>query len=145
MIEQFSDSEPIMPIGVVARKLDVSVSTVRLYEKEGLLYASRSQSGRRLYSLNDLFVASKIKRLIREHGLNFAGVRAFLSTIPCWNLRRCPEEVRPLCTAYSGQLAPCWSPETVGCIRKEAGCSSCEVYLAVAQTPLDRMGDLMRR
>jgi MerR family transcriptional regulator/heat shock protein HspR len=143
MTEFLNESEPIMPIGVVARKLGVSVSTVRLYEKEDLLSAARSPSGRRLYCVNDVLVASKVKELIREHGLNFAGVRAFFATIPCWRIAKCPAKVRNKCTAYRGQFAPCWSHLTEGCVRNGDRCSSCIVYAAVAQTPLAEMAHML--
>lgn len=132
----FTHSDPIMPISVVAKKLGVSVSTIRLYEKEGLLGVSRSPSGRRLYSMNDVLLAAKVIQLIRERGLNFAGVRAFFSQIRCWEVVHCPPEQRESCSAFTGQLAPCWSNQTEGCARKEESCENCPVFNCVAQASI---------
>jgi MerR family transcriptional regulator/heat shock protein HspR len=50
-----SKNEPIYPIGVVLRLLGISVFTLRMYEREGLILASRGTNQKnRLYSISDI-------------------------------------------------------------------------------------------
>jgi len=32
-----------------------------------------------------------IRKLIQEHGLNFAGIRALFAQLPCWKIKSCSE------------------------------------------------------
>lgn len=120
--------EPILTIGVAAKRLGVSESSLRLYEREGLLISSRTETGRRLYSLNDLKVVDVIRTLIKDHGLNFAGVRAVFSKIPCWRIKNCSPEERARCNRFSVKLAPCWRVGGTGCEATPADCKTCAVY-----------------
>jgi MerR family transcriptional regulator/heat shock protein HspR len=53
--------------------------TLRLYEREGLLKPSRSQGNTRLYTDDDLRQLELILNLIRELGVNLAGVEVILN------------------------------------------------------------------
>jgi len=53
--------------------------TLRLYEREGLLKPSRSQGNTRLYTDEDLRQLKLILNLIRELGVNLAGVEVILN------------------------------------------------------------------
>jgi MerR family transcriptional regulator/heat shock protein HspR len=53
--------------------------TLRLYEREGLLKPSRSRGNTRLYSDEDLKQLELILNLIRELGVNLAGVEVILN------------------------------------------------------------------
>ncbi|MBP1767859.1 MAG: merR [Candidatus Aminicenantes bacterium] len=53
--------------------------TLRLYEREGLLKPSRSQGNTRLYTDEDLKQLELILNLIRELGVNLAGVEVILN------------------------------------------------------------------
>lgn len=53
--------------------------TLRLYEREGLLKPSRSQGNTRLYTDEDLKQLQLILNLIRELGVNLAGVEVILN------------------------------------------------------------------
>ncbi|MCK4546549.1 MAG: MerR family transcriptional regulator [Candidatus Eisenbacteria sp.] len=127
--------EPIMTIGVAAKRLGVSESTLRLYEREGLLISSRTSTGRRLYSLNDLKVVDVIRTLIRKHGLNFAGIRALVSKLPCWSIKNCSEEERAVCSKFKekGALTPCWRLGGTGCSATPEECKSCPVYAFIQE------------
>jgi len=109
----------------------VSESTLRLYEREGLLISSRTSTGRRLYSLNDLKVVDCVRTLIREHGLNFAGVRALFSQIPCWDIKHCSEDQRARCERFKASLVPCWRVGGSGCQSTPEECKGCPVYAFV--------------
>ena len=55
MVENYYiNEEPLYPIGTAARMLNVSVHTLRLYEREGLILPHRKDTGHRLYSNADI-------------------------------------------------------------------------------------------
>jgi len=129
-------SDPVFSIGRAAERVGVSQSTLRLYEREGLISPAKSKSGRRLYSVIDLMLVEKIRILLRDHGLNFAGVRAYFSAIPCWRMKDAKDGECSNCSAYQGQLVPCWSCETARALCPREDCARCEVYAAAAGLPL---------
>lgn len=66
-------------ISTVARRYNIHPQTLRLYEREGLLKPSRSDGNTRLYSDNDLKRLALILNLIRDLGVNLAGVEVILN------------------------------------------------------------------
>ena len=70
--------EPVYTIGVAARLLGVSPQTLRMIEREGLLEPARTEANTRLYSENDLLLLQRICFLVREEGVNLAGVKMIL-------------------------------------------------------------------
>jgi MerR family transcriptional regulator/heat shock protein HspR len=66
-------------ISSVARRFDIHPQTLRLYEREGLLRPSRSRGNTRLYTDEDLKQLEVILNLIRELGVNLAGVEVILN------------------------------------------------------------------
>ncbi|MDH4196971.1 MAG: helix-turn-helix transcriptional regulator [Candidatus Aminicenantes bacterium] len=66
-------------ISSVAKMFNLHPQTLRLYEREGLLKPSRSEGNTRLYSQDDLKRLSVILNLIRDLGVNLAGVEAILN------------------------------------------------------------------
>ena len=62
----------------------------------GLLLPYKLESKRHLFSQNDINRLKLIQSLIREKGLNFAGVRALMAMVPCWAIRKCSEKDRTL-------------------------------------------------
>jgi len=66
-------------ISSVARMYNIHPQTLRLYEREGLLKPSRSEGNTRLYSQEDLERLEVILNLIRDLGVNLAGVEVILN------------------------------------------------------------------
>src|SRR5512137_3088478 len=66
-------------ISAVAELYHLHPQTLRLYEREGLLKPSRSEGNTRLYSENDLRRLELILNLIRDLGVNLAGVEVILN------------------------------------------------------------------
>ena len=66
-------------ISRVSQMFNLHPQTLRLYEREGLLKPSRSQGNTRLYSDEDLKQLELILNLIRELGVNLAGVEVILN------------------------------------------------------------------
>jgi MerR family transcriptional regulator/heat shock protein HspR len=66
-------------ISSVARMYNLHPQTLRLYEREGLITPSRSEGNTRLYSAEDLRRLEVILNLIRDLGVNLAGVEVILN------------------------------------------------------------------
>ena len=58
--------EPLFPISTAAKLLNVSVQTLRLYEKEGLVISFKKSSKHRLYSKADIERIECIRKAITE-------------------------------------------------------------------------------
>lgn len=122
-------SEPSqrIKIGEVAQHFDVSVDLLRLYEREGLLIPLRSPKGTRYFTRLDYPWIATVLRMVREAGLNFAGIRHLLALLPCREIRGCSESTRENCSLAAGADAPCWIHKN--CCRL-VDCYRCEVYRA---------------
>jgi len=70
---------PYYHISSVAEMYGIHPQTLRLYEREGLLAPSRSDGNTRLYSAEDLKRLEIILNLIRDLGVNLAGVEVVLN------------------------------------------------------------------
>ena len=77
--ETKKDARPYYHISSVAKMYNIHPQTLRLYEREGLLAPSRSQGNTRLYSSEDLRRLEIILNLIRDLGVNLAGVEVVLN------------------------------------------------------------------
>ncbi|MCZ2156607.1 MAG: helix-turn-helix transcriptional regulator [Bryobacterales bacterium] len=66
-------------ISAVAEQYGIHPQTLRLYEREGLLFPSRSDGNTRLYTDEDLERLEVILQLTREFGVNLAGVEIILN------------------------------------------------------------------
>lgn len=66
---------PVYAVGEAARLVGVSPSTIRLYEREGLLSLGRSVGGHRYLSTGDIGTLKRIGTLRRTQGLALAEIR----------------------------------------------------------------------
>ena len=119
---------PVYSIGTVARMLGVSVFTLRMYEREGLILPEKSASNQRRYSDNDVERLRCIRRAITEQKFGIAGIKTIFSMIPCWNIIGCSEADRMNCEAYTGHTGPCWSYRHKNNTCVTRGCRECPVY-----------------
>lgn len=74
-----SDSRSTYHISSVAQRFHIHPQTLRLYEREGLLKPSRSEGNTRLYTDDDLRQLELILSLVRDLGVNLAGVEVVLN------------------------------------------------------------------
>jgi MerR family transcriptional regulator, heat shock protein HspR len=74
-----SEARSFYHISRVSQMFNLHPQTLRLYEREGLLKPSRSQGNTRLYTDEDLRQLGLILNLIRELGVNLAGVEVILN------------------------------------------------------------------
>src|SRR5271154_594772 len=70
-----------MLIGEVARRSGIAASTLRYYEREGLLPAPARVSKRRTYT-STIMGRIRIIQVARDAGFSIADTRAFLSNFP---------------------------------------------------------------
>jgi MerR family transcriptional regulator/heat shock protein HspR len=117
-------------IGEVASHFDVSVDLLRLYEREGLLIPLKSAKGTRYFTEDDYPWITMLMCLVRDQGLNFAGIRRLLALLPCWDLRGCQGHSRRECSNLEGVINPCWM--AASCCNPQ-DCYHCPVYRAAAQ------------
>lgn len=119
---------PVFTIGTVAKMLEVSVQTIRLYEAEGLILPYKTETGRRMYSMWDLERLECIRRMILEGGLNITGIKKLMSLVPCWEFKGGLDDDCKECPAYYEAEGPCWSLKYVGAKCMDQDCRECHVY-----------------
>jgi len=120
--------DPVFPISTAAKILNISVHTLRMYERAGLFIASRKKSHQRLFSKADIERIECIRHSINELKISINGIKAIYSLIPCWIIFKCSVEERQNCEAFKGHTNPCWSCYHSNTIQKKQECRECEVY-----------------
>jgi MerR family transcriptional regulator/heat shock protein HspR len=120
--------DPVISIGILARRVGLSVSAVRKYENAGLLIAHRTEAGHRLFCHEDIRRVRNIQHMIQDVGLNIEAIRRMQALLPCWDLRPCDAETRARCPAYAEETRPCWTVKGVDCARQGNECRECVVY-----------------
>ncbi len=125
-------NEPIFSISTAARILNISVHTLRMYEREGLFISFKNNSNQRLFSQSDIERIQCIRTAINEAGISISGIKTIYSLIPCWKIKGCLEEDRKKCDAYNNSHVPCWSYEHKN-FCKDKNCRECEVYYKYSQ------------
>jgi MerR family transcriptional regulator, heat shock protein HspR len=123
------EKETVYSIGEAADILGVSVPTLRLYERAGLILPIRKNSKHRLYTENDLNRVRCLRQSINHKKISIAGIRSLLSTIPCWSIKECPDEIRRACPAFQSPDAPCWTVEGKPWDCSRSDCRVCSVYV----------------
>lgn len=120
-------TDAVISIGTVAEKLGISDSTIRMYEAEGLIIPRRTESGHRLFSLEDINRIRKIQQII-QGGVNIEGIRRLQALIPCWELLPCKLRKWNRCPAFKNRDKPCWMQQGLHCVEKGNECRLCRVY-----------------
>ena len=130
---QIDLDEPLFSIGIVAKKFNLSVHSLRLYESEGLILPYKTDTKRRLYSQSDINRIACIRDMIEKRGLNIAGIKSLLAMIPCWQLKPCSEDDRKNCDAYTSPDLPCWIVKDKGEECHKVECRECNVYKSLSK------------
>jgi MerR family transcriptional regulator/heat shock protein HspR len=115
-------------IGEAADLIGVSVPTIRMYEREGLIIPLRKASRHRLFAETDLRRIQHLRKFINADKVSIADLRKTMAEIPCWTIMNCPEDKRALCRSEADATFPCWlsSHKTWQC--KSDECRECRVY-----------------
>ncbi|MEW6511694.1 MAG: MerR family transcriptional regulator [Bacteroidota bacterium] len=116
-------------IGEAADLIGVSVPTIRMYEREGLIIPQRKASRHRLFAEHDLQRIRCIRKTINAEKVSIAGIRRMMALIPCWKMKGCSEEERNQCAAYRDHDAPCWMVTEKSWSCKSTECRTCRVYI----------------
>lgn len=119
---------PKYTISTAANLLGISVHTMRMYEKEGLIIPFKKESGQRLYTDRDLERLRCVRSAINEQKISIAGIKMMLSLIPCWGIMKCPEKDRKDCAAFNGHSEPCWQLKHKNNFCEDKDCRVCDVY-----------------
>jgi MerR family transcriptional regulator/heat shock protein HspR len=119
---------PQYSIAAVAEMLDVSVETLRLYERRGLILIYKSKGNQRIYSQADVERFECIRRAINEHKISIEGIRRMQAMIPCWEYVQCSTAQRNACPAYNRPDAGCWTYKHKRNACKDRECKTCPVY-----------------
>lgn len=119
-------------IGEAADILEVSIPTIRMYEREGLIIPHRKDSRHRRFSSTDIERIRCMRRMINQEKVSIAGIRRLLALIPCWKIKDCPESARKSCSAYMQVDAACWNASKKAWSCKSADCRLCSVYTQIA-------------
>ena len=98
--------EPLYPIGIAAKLIEVSPATLRIWESKGLIKPSRLGKDR-YYSDCDMDQLNYIKHLLQDEGVNIAGVKNIMENSFCWEIKNCPEGVRRDCNVYKKYMKEC--------------------------------------
>jgi len=126
--QQHEIDDPLISIGALAKKVNLSVSAIRKYEQEGLIIAHRTDSGHRHFSHEDISRVRNIQHMIQDLGLNIEGIRRMQALLPCWDLFPCDAKTRKGCPAYQDNTRPCWTIRGLGCTPQGNECRRCAVY-----------------
>ncbi|MFI5253295.1 MAG: MerR family transcriptional regulator [Bacteroidota bacterium] len=115
-------------ISEAAEILGISIGTLRMYEREGLILPFRKGSKHRRFSELDLDRIRVIRSMINDEKLGIAGIKRLFALIPCWKIKSCSDVVKQDCLAFNQQDEPCWmvTPRSVSC--SNADCRLCPVY-----------------
>jgi len=121
-------TQPVYTISTAARLLGISIPTLRMYEKEGLIIPFKKSSSHRLYSDTDLERIRCLRNTISGNKMGIESIRRMLALIPCWAMVQCNEKDREHCEAFSGYVKPCWMYNHKNNICSDRDCRECEVY-----------------
>lgn len=81
-------NRPLFTIGIVADIIGVTQTTLRIWEKKGLIIPQRLGKNR-YYSYCDLDRLKEIRHFLQVKKMNIAGVRNVLERERCWEIKNC--------------------------------------------------------
>ena len=128
-----NSEQPMFPISTAARILNISVHTLRMYEKEGLIIPFKKETNHRLYSRADIDRLNCIRKAINEFKISISGIKTIYSLIPCWQITNCSDEDRQNCNAFIAHNNPCWTFRHNKNICENKVCRECHVYKDYAE------------
>ncbi len=115
-------------ISEAAEQIGVSVPTIHLYEREGLIISFRNEQGHRMFAEADIERIRCLRNAINVEKISISGIRHMLAMLPCWRIRNCPEAARASCPAFSKHDTPCWTVTNKSWECKNTDCRQCAVY-----------------
>ncbi len=128
MLNESSNDKPVYPIRTAAKLLNISVHTLRMYEKEDLILPFKKSSNHRLYSRNDIDRINCIRSAINDSKISINGIKTIYAMMPCWEVLNCSKEDRSKCSAFLRHSGPCWAVKGDDTICATKDCRNCLVY-----------------
>lgn len=128
MYKEIQKDEPIYPIRTAAKLLNISIHTLRMYEKENLIIPYKKSSSHRLYSRSDIERIKCIRSAINDSKISINGIKTIYSMMPCWEIIKCSFEDRNRCPAFLDHNGPCWSTKGEDTVCAGKNCRNCSVY-----------------
>ncbi|MGE7665037.1 MerR family transcriptional regulator [Ureibacillus composti] len=74
MSRELRRAMPLLPISMVMQLTELTARQIRYYEEHKLIEPARSESNRRMFSLDDVDALLEIRELL-EQGINMAGIK----------------------------------------------------------------------
>lgn len=121
-------SKPQYKISHAAEMLGISVHTLRMYEREGLIIPFKKDSKQRLYSDKDIDKIKCIRNAINEDKISIEGIKRVFALIPCWAIVGCSYKDKKSCQAMNGHNKPCWMYKHKNNLCTDRDCRECVVY-----------------
>jgi len=128
VIEEQNKSVPLYSISSAARMLNISVHTLRMYEREGLILPFKKDTHHRLYSEHDIERLKCIRKSIKEKKFTIPAIKTMYSFIPCWDIKKCSKDERDMCPAFLKSEGPCWSYHHSENSCSDKDCRNCNIY-----------------
>jgi len=122
------NDQPVYPIRTAAKLLNISVHTLRMYEKENLIIPYKKSTNHRLYSQFDIDRIKCIRQAINESKISINGIKSIYSLMPCWEVVNCSKQDRSRCAAYLRHSGPCWAVKGEETVCAKMNCRDCSVY-----------------
>ncbi len=119
---------PVYKISEAAEMLNISVHTLRMYEREGLIIPFRKDSKQRLFSQRDIERLKCIRRAINDEKISIEGIKRIYSLIPCFAIMSCSLSDREVCDAWGRHSKPCWLLNHINDFCSGRKCRLCVVY-----------------
>ena len=127
-MKTIKNDTPVYSIGKTAKMLNVSVQTLRLYEREGLIIPFKSPGNQRIYSIEDVERLRCIRRSINEEKVSIGGMKRIYGLIPCYDIVKCSQEERANCPVFKSHSGGCWTFEHTHSVCATKDCRTCDVY-----------------
>jgi MerR family transcriptional regulator/heat shock protein HspR len=121
----------VYTMGITSSLSGIPIHSIRQYVDKKLIIPFRKRSNRNLFSQVDILRLKFIHNLLEEEGLNIAGIKNLLATIPCWAVRKCSAPERKKCQAFTSNSYPCWEASKKGKRCMNTDCRECDVYRVV--------------
>lgn len=115
-------------ISEAAQKAGISVHTLRMYEREGLLIPVKEGNSNRKYTDCDIERIDCIRKTINQDKISIEGIKRILSLAPCWQLKNCSSSERENCPAFTEHSKPCWAYKHKNNLCETNECRNCIVY-----------------
>ncbi|MBF0340113.1 MAG: MerR family transcriptional regulator [Magnetococcales bacterium] len=121
------ETPTLVKIGVVAKRLGISIRTIHMYERERLFISHKNRAGTRLFNEEDVEWLIEVRRMIKS-SISIAGIRSLMALIPCWDITKCQFLSRQSCPSLRDNNFPCWSNKESKCFQSADICRACKVY-----------------